>query len=172
MKELFVTFLQSPSAENYRQLFTAIEESEYYDPHSDPLEEVGQLHSEGKTEQAMEKLSAAFPNLLLSPTAHQIAGFLHHKLGNEDGANMEMMISRACLEGILASGDGTKDSPYQVLRVSDEYDLLQFLEKEMKSQSLTEVDGRHCDVMRCTDGSEYWFDISASMNKLREQFGD
>jgi len=168
MKELFVTFLQSPDAYNYRQLFTAITESESYDPHSDPLEEVGKLHSEGKTEEALEMLSEAFPNLLLSPTAHQIAGFLHHKLGNEDGANMEMMISRACLEGILASGDGTQESPFEVLRVSDEYDLLQFLEKEMESQSLTEVDGRHFDVMQCKDGSEYWFDISASMNKLRE----
>ncbi len=48
-------------------------------------------------------------NLILSPRAHQLLGFLHHKLGDEQAATMEMIIGNACIEGILATGGGSID---------------------------------------------------------------
>jgi len=95
---------------------------------------------------------------MLSPRAHQMPGFLNHKLGDEKAAQMEGMIGRACIEGLLATGDGTEQRPYIVLRTSDEHDVIEHFERELKQQSLTNSDDKHIDLVECTDGSKYWFD--------------
>jgi hypothetical protein len=110
-------------------------------------------------------------NLMLSPRAHQLLGFLHHKLGDEQRANMEMMIGIVCVEGILTTGDGSQESPYLVLRTSDEYDVLEHFEKQLQQQSLLHRDGRNFDRIECTDGTTYWFDITDAYNQLGKSIG-
>ena len=109
-----------------------------------------------------------FPNLLLSPRLHLLAGLAERKLGNDENADTELAISRQCLAGILSTGDGSQQSPFLVLRTSDIYDVLDHLNKEPQTQSLVHRGERSFDVMRCQDDSEYWFDISEPFQKLEQ----
>ena len=172
MKEAFKNFIDAPSRESYLYVRALVISSEEYQPYSDEFEAVEKLYEQEKVTEALETLRSAMPNLLLSPQAHFLASFLHSKTGNEQFAKTEMMISAACTQGILSTGDGTADQPYIVMRTTDEYDILKQFDKELETQSLTQVDGKHIDHMRCTDNSEYWFDISDAYNHLSDSLGE
>lgn len=79
---------------------------------------------------------------------------------------MEYQIGQICIDCILSTGDGSKDQPYLVLRTSDEYDVLEHLDKKVKQQSLTGNGEKRFDVLECEDGSEYWFDVTDALNSL------
>jgi hypothetical protein len=85
---------------------------------------------------------------------------------------MEAQIYWRCIEGILSTGDGIQEHPYVVTRISDEYDILLALEKEMESQALCEINNLHCDVMTLADGEEIVFDITDCYAKLSGQFDE
>ena len=166
MSEELVAFFQSPDRDSYLAIREKIISSDFYQPYSDELGTVEGLFQQNKLEEARDAIADAMTNLMLSPRAHQLLGFLHHKLGDEQAAQMEMMIGRACVEGILATGDGSVNAPYVVVRTSDEHDVIEYLGKELKQQSLTEEGKKHLDLIECTDGSKYWFDVTDAYNHL------
>lgn len=171
MREELTQFIQSPGRGTYLAFREKIIASDAYEPYSDEIDTAGELYEQQKIQDARDVLQKAMGNLMLSPRAHQLLGFLHHKLGDEQAAQMEMMIGQACVEGILATGDGSADEPYIVVRTSDEHDVIEHLEKELKQQSLTHKNDRHLDLIQCTDGTEYWFDISDAYIHLSKSFG-
>jgi hypothetical protein len=163
-------FFQSPSRETYLALRELIISSDAYDPYSDEVEAAGALCEYKKTEEARDAMQKAMGNLMLSPRAHYLLGFLHSKLGNDQAAQMECAIAQACIEGILSTGDGTPHNPFIVVRTSDEYDVLEHFGKEMKKQALSEAGDKHFDVIECKDGAEFWFDISDAIGQLRKRY--
>ena len=94
------------------------------------------------------------------------------ELDEKDAVEMESYIAGAIVRGILATGDGSADAPWQVTRTSDEYDVLQFQEKEFAGQSLIETGERKLDAMKCTDGSVLHFDITDAQARLKQAFGE
>ena len=171
VREELIQFIQSPDRGTYLAFREKIIASDAYAPYSDEIDTVGELYEQQKIEDARNVLQKAMGNLMLSPRAHQLLGFLHHKLGDKQAAQMEMMIGQACLKGILATGDGSANRPFIVVRTSDEHDVIEHLEKELKLQSLTHKSDKHFDLIQCTDGTEYWFDISDAYNKMSKSFG-
>lgn len=85
---------------------------------------------------------------------------------------MELMTGNACIEGILASGDGSQERPFVVTRTSDEHDVIDYLAKQPKRQSLTHNGSSHLDLIECTDGTEYWFDITDAYKQLARSLGE
>jgi len=170
MREEFVQFVESPGRETYLAFREKIIASDAYQPYSDELNTAGELYEQGKVKEAQEALQEAMPNLMLSARAHQLLGFLNHKLGDEQAAEAEMMMASACIAGILETGDGSENNPYLVVRTSDEYDVIECMEKDVERQSLIEKDDKRFDVLRCTDGSEYWFDITDPYNQISKMF--
>jgi hypothetical protein len=171
MREELLRFIETPDRETFLAFRAKIIASAAYQPYSDEFDTVGELLEKQKFQEAQEILRQAMGNLMLSPRAHQLLGFLHHKLGDEQRANMEMMIGIVCVEGILTTGDGSQESPYLVLRTSDEYDVLEHFEKQLQQQSLLHRDDRHFDRIECTDGTTYWFDITDAYNQLGKSIG-
>ena len=172
MREELVQFIQSPSRETYLAFREKVISSDEYQPYSDEVDRAGKLYAEEKLEEARDAIQGGMRNLILSPRAHQLLGLLNHKLGDEKSAQMEMMIGYACLEGIFATGDGSSEKPYIVVRTSDEHDIIEHFEKELKQQSLVRSGDKHLDRIECTDGSEYWFDITDAYNHLSQSFGE
>lgn len=170
MRENLIEFIQSPNRETYLAFREKVIASEEYAPYSNEFDEAGELFEQQKLAEARDTLKKAMVNLILSPRAHQLLGFLCYKLGDERAAQMESMIGQACLQGILATGDGSRKSPYVVLRTTDEYDVIGHFEKQLKQQSLVGDGDLHLDLIECTDGSEYWFDITAAYNHLSKSF--
>jgi len=166
MREELVQFVQSPDRDNYLAFRAKLIASDAYEPYSDEVDTAGGLYEENKIDEARDTLQNAMGNLILSPRAHQLLGFLYHKLGDDNLAQMEMMISQACIEGILATGDGSEEKPYIVARTSDEHDVIESFEKQHKMQSLSHRGKKHLDLIQCTDGSAYWFDITDAYNAI------
>ncbi|MBM4041312.1 MAG: DUF4919 domain-containing protein [Planctomycetes bacterium] len=168
-KELFAKFLEKPGKETYLAALKAVTEAEGYDPYSSDLDDLWPLIKEGKFQEAREKREKAMPNLLLSPRAHGLAAMAAEALDDAAKAKSEREAAAKCIEGILATGDGSPDKPYLVARVSDEYDLLRHLKKARTSQGLHHKDGKSFDVMNCADGTEVWFDITVVFDSLSKR---
>ncbi|HEY2251544.1 MAG TPA: hypothetical protein VGH74_10810 [Planctomycetaceae bacterium] len=166
MKSKFVDLVQSPSRETYRAAHAALIALPEYNPYSDELDDIYRLLDADKFDLAKGRSSGLFPNLLLSPRAHLLIAAVAEKSGDDKLAGMEQFVAAACVQGILATGDGSKNSPYLVCRSSDEYDVLEYLGKEFRSQALVEDGDRHFDSMECKCGAEIWFDITSAYNKL------
>jgi hypothetical protein len=171
MRDLFFQFVKSPNRDTYLALHEAVSSSEQYNPYSDEMSSIHELLDQGRYADARTRLSESMPNLLLSPRTHLFLALIAEKTGDEKGAQMERYIAAACAEGILATGAGSKGSPYLVLRTSDEHDVVQYLGKEFARQALINDAARHYDVMTCADGSELWFDITLPYNKLQQTLG-
>ena len=169
MRELFLAFLESPSRDTYLAVRSALISGPAYEPYSRDILDLVDLIEKGQFAEADELLRGAMPNLLLSPRAHLCAAMIAEQAGDEERRRMEGAVAYACVQGILSTGDGTKQHPYVVTRTSDEYDVLQFLKKELASQSLHEEGDRHYDELRCEDGSEMWFDVTDPLGKLGDQ---
>jgi len=188
IQKLFDLFLEKPTKENYLLVLDTLCRHPAYDPYSNELEEVAHLLAERRYQEAKAKLNAAMPNLLLSPRAHNYYRVIAEALGDAQEAQRRDQIAQKCLQGIQATGqvmveatggesrqDQPPIAPFQVARVSDEYDLLRALGKRARvhSHSLRRIEGRWYDVLRCSDetGQMFylWFDVTRLMSALSRQ---
>ena len=170
MNELFVQFLKSPNKESYTAIREAITASEFYQPYSRELDDIDELMEKGSLDAVKDKIRAAMPNLLLSPRVHLLLSFLAEKQGDSKTAEMEGYIAATCCEGILSTGDGSREAPYFILRTSDEHDLLRYLDKRFTGQSLIHDGDRHFDHITCEDGSDFWIDITSVFGQMGQIF--
>ena len=169
--QAFETYLDSSTPPNFIRLRQAVAASLAYHPNDDNRRDAEDLLEAEKWDEALRLLMADMENCFLTPRCHFLAAFAAQKFGDEKKARIENSIGAVLMEAILASGDGTKSRPYLVSRITDEYDVLQYLEKSLKRQSLMSNENGTFDVMECTDDTEYWFDISMLFNRLNELSG-
>jgi len=108
----------------------------------------------------ISQLDALPPSKVLSPRIHFLAGEAADALGDWEETELERCLFVITLQGLLATGDGTQANPYIVCHASDEYDILDALNREASRQAIVEDGGRTYDVLRCSDGREMWFDAS------------
>jgi hypothetical protein len=156
-------FLAKPSGETFLRLREVVIGSPDYEFHSDGADQVQGLFAAEDYEAVPDMLSELMPNWLLSPRVHRLVGLAAEQVGDTDLAQRETYMARACIRGLLESGDGSRERPFQVTHVADEYDLLEIQGKEMKQQRLVTDTAGSFDVIACTDGTELWFDIGPSL---------
>ncbi len=166
MRELFVDFVRSPSRDTYLAVHEELTSLSVYNPYSRELDDVNQLIEQERWSDADAALNSAMPQLILTPRAHLLSAIIAENQGDEHRARMESAIAVACVDGILATGDGTESQPYTVTRTTDEYDVLSYIGKEFQRQSLCDIDGRRIDQIECTDGSAVCFDITRAFERL------
>jgi uncharacterized protein DUF4919 len=169
MRDAFIQLIEAPTQENYLRIREMVLAHESYQPYSEDLSDIGDLVEKGEFQKAQDELAAAMPNLLLSPRAHIFLSIIAREAGSEDAAKMEGHVACACAEGIMATGDGSEEMPYVVVRTSDEYDLIEYLDAEMTGQRLTHKDDQHFDVLTTKDGRELWFDITVPYAKMGDE---
>lgn len=169
MKDLLIQYMANPSKKSYLRLRQTLVGNNDFNPYSDDLDEISELIQGNMFQQALDKICRSMTNLMLSPRAHMFTSIAYAKLGNEKECQMEKNIYKACISGILLTGDGSKAKPYFVTSVTDEYDVLFALKKELFRQSLTkEQGGRRYDVLELTDGTQLYFDITDCFRKIDE----
>jgi hypothetical protein len=174
MQELFVAFLQDPSAESFRAIRDAVAGHPKYDGYSRDLNAMEDAYQQKRFADVKAAFGAAQPNLLLSPAAHLLLSMTLRDEGDRQNADLERFICFRCVEGIQSTGDGTEERPWLALRTSDEYDVLGALGKQFSSQALVHEGERSYDKMTCADGSELWFDITdmfAAMTRRMNEGG-
>jgi hypothetical protein len=111
---------------------------------------------------AVRGLEPLMPGALLSPAAHAALASALDRVGRREDAATHRSLARSALRGMLGSGRGTRDRPWRVLRVSDEYDVLRYLGRRPRGQDLVEEDGVELDRI-ATDGDDAWFRLVAPL---------
>ncbi|MBI3925178.1 MAG: DUF4919 domain-containing protein [Armatimonadetes bacterium] len=167
MADRFAGFVLRPHVDDFVELRRLCTASSHYKPYSETLSVADRAASEGSW-QRVRDLEGEMPDLLLSPRAHDLLRMAYEALGEAANAAMFGSFYQACMRGILASGDGSVERPYMVLRHEDEYDVLCWLGRTLKMQSLIELDGRAVDEMLLDDGSTLYFDITESFVRAGE----
>lgn len=158
--QLLDAYSATPTPAALAALRAHIRASPNFDADLVPLEVIGPLASMGQHSELVTALSSLMPGALLSPSAHAgLAGALRRS-GDPEGALREASLSRLALDSILSTGDGSSGSPYSVLRISDEYDVVLCLGRRTRSQALVEERDRTVDRHSCTDGSTLFFDVT------------
>ncbi len=163
-------FLAEPNGENLLRLRAVIEASGAYDAGSDGDERLAGMIDQRAYHEAQDLVDDLMPGWLLSPRVHRLAAEAAENRGDEEAAARARYMLRACTKGILLAGDGTEERPFPILHVSDEYEIIDVMGKEPVDQRLAGGEAGLCDVIRCSDGTEVWFDVSAGMRARAEEF--
>jgi hypothetical protein len=170
MQESIVThldrFIIEQSSENFSQLRDVVVSSPNYNPYSKEKNKVLSLMEHGKFEESEKLLQLIMPNWILNPGIHKLLSFVLIRTGKERESLFENELSKVILNGILSTGDGNEKHPYCVVRLDDEYDVLQYFGKELHKQRLINKKGKHYDLLECEDRSNIWFDITIPYSYL------
>lgn len=176
MHEELQTFLESPTARTYRRVREALLEEmaagEVAATSGSALAELADLAAAEDYAALLKLTDDLQPAWALSPRVHFYAALAAEALGESEIAEIERFTCQSCLDGILATGDGTADAPYLITYLSDEYDVLMALGLEPRSQVVVDRQGMLCDVARCADGEQVWFELSGLVHDPREHFAD
>ena len=165
MTEDFFNFITDTTKENFVAAQQLVFSDKDYNPYSDDLDEIVELLDNDD----FEKVEAWFSvNILLSARAHFYKNYALTQLGKEREAQAELIIGQKILEGISLTGDGTQENPYVVTRISDEQDLLEYLDEEFESQSLVTNNGRFYDLNTTEWGDEIYIAITVPYPKMQQ----
>lgn len=157
--DLIRRHLANPDRESLDDLRRVIVGSSSFDPDLNPIATTAPLIEVGDYRAAAERLAATLPGAALNPATHDILARCLTRLGDDRGAERELRMARLAVTGILSTGDGTREAPWSVLRVADEYDILRVQRVESRHQEVTRDGGRLLDRHVITGGTEAWFEI-------------
>lgn len=162
MTDDFFDFLTEPTKEAFLKARNYVIEHEEYNPYSDDTSTIQDLLQKEAFEDVLKYTNI---NVILSPRVHLMKKYAATQLGREKDATSEYFLGHRILEGIESTGDGSKENPYLVLRVSDERDFLGFIGEEFKSQALVKEDKTY-DLITTQSGKSIYFDITDSYKKI------
>jgi len=114
----------------------------------------------GEAQAVLDRIDALPPSKVLSPRVHFLAAEAAETLGDASAVELERSLFVLTLQGLLATGDGSRGNPFIVCHPTDEYDLVEVLGSEPAGQSLVEATGRLLDRLVCSDGRRLWFDVT------------
>jgi len=160
LSELAMVWSRTRTAVDLATLRDAVRRSEGFDPGLDVVAAVGPALSRGAHAEAAELAQGLMPGAFFSPSAHAALAAAHAGLGDDARARAERSLQALAIASIRSTGDGTREHPWSVLRLSDQYDVLRADRRTSRRQTLVTVDGRPLDRHECADGSEAWFDAS------------
>lgn len=161
--QAFWKLMSGPSVENLHAARTSLSQSPGFSPYSKDIYAMMVLSKKsGDPNKIIEIYLNNLPNLILSPSAHRMAGAAFAAIGDAQVADFESKAAHVLLSSLLSSGDGSKLKPFAVMRITDEHDILDALGKKVKEQALVmdHENNRALDVLTCLDGSQVYFDIS------------
>lgn len=149
------TYLLDPTTDHLSQVQRAIREQDDYDP----LVVVPGAGRDADPRGVLEEIRTLMPGALLSPRAHALMAQALDQIGDPAAARRERRIAELGMAAVLDSGTGSEERPYRVLRVQDEYDLLEARGRRPVAQREVEREGAVLDVHTFEDGPELWFEL-------------
>lgn len=152
--EAFEEYLGEPSEAGREEVQQWILRHPRYDPHL-TLPDVA-AHS---AEERVRALEGELPAALLSPRLHLELARALERIGDVAGTERHRRLARLALAGLRASGTGSEEDPIAVLRVQDEYDLLESAGLTVRAQQLSRTPDAVFDVVTVEDGTRMWFEL-------------
>lgn len=155
--ELVTAYLERPDSQGLARLRSTVVSSTTFDPDLSLTADVGPLLAAGEHDRVVELVTAKMPGAALSPVAHRFLAIALRELGHAEAAGREQAMAELSVSSVLSTGDGTRESPWSVLRVSDQYDVMGASGMRPVGQTSLEIDGRLLDRLESADGREVWF---------------
>ena len=152
--EAFEEYLGEPSEAGREEVQQWILRHPRYDPHL-TLSDVA-AHS---AEERVRALEGELPAALLSPRLHLELARALERIGDVAGTERHRRLARLALAGLRASGTGSEEDPIALLRVQDEYDLLESAGLTVRAQQLSRTPDAVFDVVTVEDGTRMWFEL-------------
>ncbi|MEZ6104095.1 MAG: hypothetical protein R3E01_34575 [Pirellulaceae bacterium] len=166
MHKAYESFLINPTADGYLRLRKKIVANRSLSRHWEELAQVARLMRRGAFDDVLAAGEAMFPAWMLSPRWHYYMGLAALRLHDGESAEIERFELQSCLVGLLATGDGTPESPYLATYLSDAQDVaraLRLTPKDIQTIALGPEhpdDARYFDVVTCSRGRELYFDAT------------
>ena len=164
MQELLANFFETPNADHYRAVRDAVIQHPTFSSTGTLASEIQNICRSLEQRDfaaARQQIASHMPGWSLCPRIHFLDGLAAEGLELADEVEVARFCFRACLDGLLATGDGTSAHPYVVTYVTDEQDILQSRRRQAIGQSLIERMDRRFDVISCATGDKLWFDVTA-----------
>lgn len=161
MNDELQALAESPTLDNYLRLRELLLESPGFAADVAELEKLTRLCVAERGAEARRLADELFPRWLLSPRFHYWAACAAEMTDDAEDAELERFLSTTCLDAILATGSGTRESPFVITYPSDIRDILLFRRLRLASQSLVEEPEGFRDRVLCQGGREVWFDCDA-----------
>ncbi len=157
--DLALVYAGTRSLADLVRLRDAVRSSPGFDVGLDVVGAVSPAMARGDHVEVVAIVEALMPGAFFSPSAHAALGAARAALGDDARAQAERRAQVLALESIRSTGDGTRERPWTVLRISDQYDVLRADRRSPREQTLLVVGGRSLDRHVCEDGSEAWFEV-------------
>jgi hypothetical protein len=162
MEREFIHFVEQPTADSYLAARDAMLQAEPMTLTAADLLELGRLLEASCFDQLLSRTESLPASAALSPRVHFFAAEAATGRCDHERAELERFLFVVCLQGILATGDGTEEQPYSVCHSCDVNDVLEALEKQPYEKALVQTGSVVCDVVDCSDESQLWFDVTAA----------
>ncbi len=147
----------NPTAAGFQALRRSVLDSGRYQPYPkpSPFQVAIEAIEQQDYRRALEAIHSQGANLALSPQAYELQAQAYRGLGDLSSEIRATKLAEASLQGILKSGDGSTRRPYQVLHISDEYQVLAELGATLTQQELN----GYLDLLTLGDGRILAFSI-------------
>jgi Domain of unknown function (DUF4919) len=158
-----------PARADFAKLRIAFTKTPAYEPYGtspSDYKEVEAATQAGDWERARDLVDALLQKNYVRIRSHYFAWVVYRRAGDEERAKHHRAFMDGLFRSITTSGDGkTAESPYIVINVEEEYDVLGLTGLKMLGQSLQHANGRDFDVLTVQqrEGAEpmkLYFDIT------------
>lgn len=165
MSDVYRNYLESPTSQGFAQLQAEVAAEPDFDPQGGFVFELEAACQRGDFRETYWRTNEMPFAWVASPAAHFFAGMAANEMGCYGEAELERFLFQTMLEGLLATGDGSADAPYQVTHFSDENDILAYFSVTQGTcgrvgQQLLRRADRLIDVVHCDEDAAIHFDVT------------
>lgn len=114
--------------EQVYMLLIGFAQQDAYNPYTQEADQVYELNSQGKFDEAITKANELLRTNPLLPALYKELIFAYRKKDNEINADNCLKKLQSILNAMLYTGDGTCDRPYVAFWVREEYTLLKYID--------------------------------------------
>lgn len=166
--ERFERFVAKPTSRRYLALRRHVMADGEFDPLSEELRLLQSLLDQADYAAVQQTGAELWPRWLLSPRFHFLLGIAALQSGEARLANHHKASTHACLQGLLATGDGTPQRPFRITYPPDEHDVARCLDFSIRSQEVVDLGTHICDVVTSHEGNELWFDATHCVRRASQ----
>ena len=150
-------FVGRPTGRNYLRVRARILEAAEPRPEPQDLIALESHFVEGRYVAVREAMDQMLPAWSLSPRFYWMGAAASLELGDQEEAEVDRFLYQTCLQGLLATGDGSIELPYLLTYASDEEEVLYRLRLQRERSALVRSPQGLCDVVTCEGGRELCF---------------
>ena len=158
-------FLAAPTVSRFKAVQTLVFTSNDYDPSATALRAIEARLPMDSPVELIQELNQLPCSYQICPRFHYVKARTRESLGEVHEMQEAISHLRSCLAAIVATGDGSKQSPFEATFITDEDDVVRSFGERVRYQQVLSIEDRSLDVVTAHSGVEFWFDVTRLMER-------